>query len=80
MVQETRAKGASLKCTYAHVQTLGNELEELEFHLQPQSYNIIAMADGIGCSCNWSAATDGYKPKRKERHGRQEGKGAAFSE
>lgn len=64
---------------YANAQTLGNELEELELHLQSQSYNIIAIAGGIGSSRNWSVATYGYKPLRKERHGRQAGEGAAFS-
>lgn len=55
---------------YANVQTLGNELEELELHLQSRSHNIIAIAGGIGSSCNWSAMADGYKLLRKERQKR----------
>ena len=64
--------GALLKCLYTNALSMGNKHDELEIHMQLQSYDLVGITetwwDG---SHDWSVAMKEYSLYRKDRKGRQ---------
>ncbi|GAB0202541.1 hypothetical protein GRJ2_002719700 [Grus japonensis] len=69
---------AQLKCIYTNAHSMGNKQEELEAIVQQDSYDLVAITETWwDDSHDWSAAMDGYKLFRRDRHGRR-GSGVAL--
>ncbi|GAB0209080.1 hypothetical protein GRJ2_003373700 [Grus japonensis] len=65
---------AQLKCIYTNACSMGNKQEELEAIVRQGSYDLVAITETWwDDSCDWSAAMDGYKLFRRDRHGRRGG-------
>ncbi|GAB0207400.1 mitochondrial enolase superfamily member 1 [Grus japonensis] len=65
---------AQLKCIYTNARSMGNKQEELEAIVQQDSYDLVAITETWwDDSHDWSAAMDGYKLFRRDRHGRRGG-------
>ncbi|GAB0207576.1 hypothetical protein GRJ2_003223300 [Grus japonensis] len=65
---------AHLKCIYTDAHSMGNKQEELEAIVQQDSYDLVTITEmRWDDSHDWSAAMDGYKLFRRDRHGRRGG-------
>ncbi|GAB0208053.1 hypothetical protein GRJ2_003271000 [Grus japonensis] len=70
---------AQLKCIYTNARSMGNKQEELEAIVQQDSYDLVAITETWwDDSHDWSAAMDGYKLFRRDRHGRRGGGAALY--
>ncbi|GAB0199184.1 mitochondrial enolase superfamily member 1 [Grus japonensis] len=65
---------AQLKCIYINARSMGNKQEQLEAIVQQDSCDLVAITETWwDDSHDWSAAMDGYKLFRRDRHGRRGG-------
>ncbi|GAB0189143.1 hypothetical protein GRJ2_001380200 [Grus japonensis] len=65
---------AQVKCIYTNARSIGNKQEELEAIVQQDSYDLVTITEmWWDNSHDWSAAMDGYKLFRRDRHGRRGG-------
>ncbi|GAB0187578.1 hypothetical protein GRJ2_001223100 [Grus japonensis] len=70
---------AQLKCIYTNARSMGNKQEELEAIVQQDSCDLVAITEmWWDNSHDWSAAMDGYKLFRRDRHGRRGGEVALY--
>ncbi|KAK4832290.1 hypothetical protein QYF61_021689 [Mycteria americana] len=72
--QDEDQKTNHLKCMYTNACILGNKQEELELHVQSESYDIIGITETWwDNSHDWRIMMDGYKLFHKDRQGRRGG-------
>ena len=70
---------AQLKCIHTNARSMGNKQEELEAIVQQDSCDLVAITETWwDKSHDWSAAMDGHKLFRRDRHGRRGGEVALY--